>query len=150
MSPSLRRPGVRSACASRSRRRSSMPRSPRPSGTSRSGPGSTASRREKARARGVHGSAGRVACWGQGPGAVVGGAGGPQAVREDAMDDLVQRAYRDAVVEHQILPLAQADVKVEQGEEGKPVIFTATVPVRPDIQLGDYRNFKFGPEIETN
>src|SRR5215212_1532130 len=86
---------------------------------------------------------------GKAPRAVVERVVGPDAILEEAMDHLVQRAYRDALVEHQILPLAQADVKVEQGEEGKPVIFTATVPVRPDIELGDYRNFNFGPEIET-
>jgi len=85
---------------------------------------------------------------GKAPRAVVERAVGSEAILEEAMDHLVQRAYRDALVEHKILPLAQADVKVEQGEEGKPVIFTATVPVRPDVQLGDYRGFKFGPEIE--
>jgi trigger factor len=85
---------------------------------------------------------------GKAPRAVVERVVGSEAILEEAMDHLVQRAYRDALVEHQILPLAQADVKVEQGEEGKPVIFTATVAVRPDVQLGDYRNFKFGPEIE--
>jgi trigger factor len=86
---------------------------------------------------------------GKAPRAVVERVVGSEAILEEAMDHLVQRAYRDALVEHQILPLAQGEVKVEQGEEGKPVIFTATVPVRPDVQLGDYRNFKFGPEIET-
>jgi trigger factor len=86
---------------------------------------------------------------GKAPRAVVERVVGPEAILEEAMDHLVQRAYRDALVEHRILPLAQADVKVEQGEEGKPVIFTATVAVRPDVQLGDYRNYKFGPEIET-
>jgi trigger factor len=86
---------------------------------------------------------------GKAPRAVVERVVGSEALLEEAMDHLVQRAYRDALVEHQILPLAQADVKVEQGEEGKPVIFTATVAVRPEVQLGDYRDFKFGPEIET-
>ena len=86
---------------------------------------------------------------GKAPRAVVERVVGSEAVLEEAMDHLVQRAYRDALVEHQILPLAQAEVKVEQGEEGKPVIFTATVPIRPDVQLGDYRSFKFGPEIEA-
>ena len=86
---------------------------------------------------------------GKAPRAVVERVVGSEALLEEAMDHLVQRAYRDALVEHQILPLAQADVKVEQGEEGKPVIFTATVAVRPDVQLGDYRDFKFGPEIEN-
>ncbi|TMC60748.1 MAG: trigger factor [Chloroflexi bacterium] len=36
-----------------------------------------------------------------------------------------------------------------EAEEGKPVIFTATVPIRPEVQLGDFRNFNFRPEIET-
>jgi trigger factor len=40
-------------------------------------------------------------------------------------------------------------VKVEQGEEGKPVIFTANVQIRPEVKLGDYRQFRFAPEIDT-
>jgi trigger factor len=74
---------------------------------------------------------------------------GKDAVIDEAMDHLVQRAYRDALVEHDILPLAEASIEVEQGEEGKPVIFRATVQVRPEVKLGDYRAFNFGPEIET-
>ena len=74
---------------------------------------------------------------------------GKDAVVEDALDHAVQRAYRDALVEQAILPLTQADVEVEQGVEGKPLIFTATVQVRPEVILGDYRGFNFKPEIET-
>jgi trigger factor len=65
------------------------------------------------------------------------------------MDHLVQRAYREALVEKEILPLTQAAVNVEQGIEGRPVVFTATVQVRPEVKLGDYRNFNFKPEIDT-
>jgi trigger factor len=86
---------------------------------------------------------------GKAPRVVVERVVGADAVFEEAMDHLVQRAYRDALVEHAILPLAQADLKVEQGEEGKPVIFTATVAVRPEVTLGDYRNFNLKPEVET-
>jgi len=74
---------------------------------------------------------------------------GREAVLDEAMDHLVNRAIRDALVEHAILPLADAAIDVEQREEGKPVRFTATVQVRPEVQLGDYRAFNFGPEIET-
>jgi trigger factor len=86
---------------------------------------------------------------GKAPRAVVERVVGADAVLEEAMDHVVQRAYRDALIQHDILPLTQAEVNVEQGEEGKPVIFTATVQVRPEVTLGDYRNFKFKPEIET-
>ena len=85
---------------------------------------------------------------GKAPRAVVERAVGADAVLEEAMDHLVQKAYRDALVEQDILPLTQAEVNVEQGEEGKPVIFTAVVQVRPEVVLGDYRNFNFKPEIE--
>jgi trigger factor len=74
---------------------------------------------------------------------------GAGAVLDEAVEHLVQDAYREALVEKEILPLARPDVDVVQAEEGKPVIFTATVPVRPDVQLGDYRNFNFKPEIDT-
>jgi trigger factor len=74
---------------------------------------------------------------------------GPGAVIDEAVDHLVQDAYREALLEKEILPLANADVEVVQAEEGKPLIFKATVAVRPEIKLGDYRNFNFRPEIET-
>ena len=86
---------------------------------------------------------------GKAPRGVIEAVVGRDAVLEEAMDHLVQRAYRDALVEKEILPLAQAQVNVEQGEEGKPVIFTATVPVRPEVTLGDYRGFNFKPEIDV-
>jgi trigger factor len=74
---------------------------------------------------------------------------GPGVVLEDAVDHLVQDAYRNAVAEQAIVPLANGDVEIVQAEEGKPLIFKATVPVRPDVTLGDYRAFNFRPEIET-
>ena len=74
---------------------------------------------------------------------------GHGAVLEEAVDRLVQSSYRDALIEKEILPLTNADVEVVQAEEGKPLIFKATVPIRPEVQLGDYRNFNFQPDIET-
>jgi trigger factor len=74
---------------------------------------------------------------------------GPGAVLDEAVDRLVQNSYRDALIEQAILPLTNADVEIVQAEEGKPLIFKATVQVRPDATLGDYKNFNFRPEIET-
>jgi trigger factor len=74
---------------------------------------------------------------------------GPGAVLDEAVDRVVQASYRDALIEQAILPLTNADVEIVQAEEGKPLIFKATVQVRPDVTLGDYKNFNFRPEIET-
>jgi trigger factor len=74
---------------------------------------------------------------------------GPGVVHEEAVEYLVQDAYREALVESDILPLTNADVDIVQAEEGQPVIFKATVQVRPEVELGDYKHFNFRPEIET-
>ena len=67
---------------------------------------------------------------------------GHGAVLEEAVDRVVQSAYRDALIEKEILPLTNADVEIVQAEEGKPLIFKATVPIRPEVQLGDYRELQ--------
>ncbi|MEO5918403.1 MAG: trigger factor [Candidatus Limnocylindrales bacterium] len=85
---------------------------------------------------------------GKAPRAVVERTVGSAAVLDEALDHLVQRAYRDAMIEHDITPLTNAEIEMEQAEEGKPVVFTATVQVHPDVKLGDYANVPFKPEIE--
>ena len=64
---------------------------------------------------------------------------------DDAVEHLVEDAYREALVEQDILPLTNADVEVVQAEEGKPLVFKATVQVRPEVALGDYKHFNFSP-----
>ena len=73
---------------------------------------------------------------------------GPGAVLDEAVEHLVQDAYREAVIEQGIVPLTNADVEVVTAVEGQPLVFKATVQVRPETQLGDYRSFNFRPEIE--
>ncbi len=73
---------------------------------------------------------------------------GEGAVLDDAVDRLVESAYREAIIETSTVPLARASIEVVQAEEGKPVVFKATVPVPPEVALGDYRNFPFAPEID--
>jgi trigger factor len=86
---------------------------------------------------------------GKAPRAVVERQLGAQAIVDEAMDHLVSDAYRAAVREQSIVPLSDPAIEVVQAEAGKPVIFKATVAVPPEIELGDYRNFNFTPEIET-
>src|SRR5689334_12709372 len=74
---------------------------------------------------------------------------GPGVVLDEAVEHLVEDAYREAVLESGLFPLTNPDVEVVQAEQGKPVIFKATIQVRPDVQLGDYKHFNFKPEIDT-
>jgi len=74
---------------------------------------------------------------------------GPGVVIDEAVEHLVADAYREALMQEEILPLTNGDVEIVQAEEGKPLNFKATVPVRPEVELGDYRRFPFAPEIDT-
>src|SRR5438445_452328 len=61
------------------------------------------------------------------------------AVREAAMDQVIQDAYQEALKETGIQPYDQASVELKEFEEGQPLAFTATVPTRPEIEIGDYQ-----------
>ena len=74
---------------------------------------------------------------------------GASAVLDEAVELLVEDAFRQAIREQDLAPLTSPEVEVTQAEEGKPVIFKATVQVRPEIKLGDYEHFSFKPEIQA-
>lgn len=63
---------------------------------------------------------------------------------EDAANDLIPGAYESAAKESELEIVAQPSIDVTQIEKGKPFIFTATVAVKPDVTLGDYK----GIEVE--
>ena len=64
---------------------------------------------------------------GKAPRAVIERQLGAEAVVDEAMEHLVADAYRAAVREQAIVPLADPSIEVVQAEAGKPVIFKATV-----------------------
>ena len=63
---------------------------------------------------------------------------------EDAANDLILGAYESAAKESELEIVAQPSIDVTQIEKGKPFIFTATVAVKPEVTLGDYK----GIEVE--
>src|SRR5438270_3175976 len=64
---------------------------------------------------------------------------GKEHLWDDAGADLVDETYREIVNAEDLDPIDQPKVAVSQLEEGKPLTYTATVVVRPDVALGDYR-----------
>jgi trigger factor len=63
---------------------------------------------------------------------------------EDAINIIFPEAYDKAVEENNIEAIDRPVVDIKQLEEGKPVIFTAEVPVKPEVELGEYK----GIEVE--
>lgn len=64
---------------------------------------------------------------------------GAQAILDEAAEDVIPRAYIQAVKEHKLEPVANPDIKVNQLEKDKPLLFTATVTVKPEVKLGQYK-----------
>ena len=68
---------------------------------------------------------------------------GSEAIRREALDLLIPEAYGEAIDQEKIEPVDVPTVEVTQEE---PLVFKATVPVRPTIDLGDYRAVRVGRE----
>ena len=73
---------------------------------------------------------------------------GPGVVLDEAIEQLVDDSYREALREQDLRPLTPPEVEVTQREEGKPVIFKAVVQVLPEVKLGDFEHFPFVPEVK--
>ena len=70
---------------------------------------------------------------------------GKPALLEDALGYLLPKAYKQAIEEQEIDAIAQPKIEITQEE---PLIFKATVPVRPTVELGDYRSIRLEHELE--
>lgn len=68
---------------------------------------------------------------------------GKEAVDAEALDHLVPELYDRAIQQEAIEAIARPDLEMVQLD---PPIFKATVPVRPVVELGDYRSVRVTPE----
>lgn len=71
---------------------------------------------------------------------------GKDAVYEEAVNLLVPDAYASAIDQAGVRPITRPQIQVESVEEGKPLRFTATVDLPPEVSLGDYRAIRVPPE----
>lgn len=67
---------------------------------------------------------------------------GVEALYQDALDILLPEAYGQAVEKAEIEPVDRPEIDIEQMEKDKPLIFKATVTVKPEVQLGEYKGLE--------
>lgn len=67
---------------------------------------------------------------------------GVEVLYNDALDLLLPEAYSKAVTEADLNPVSRPDIEVVQIEKGKPLVFKATVTVKPEVVLGTYKGVK--------
>lgn len=69
---------------------------------------------------------------------------GVESLYQDALDIILPEAYMEAVQQNDIIPVDRPEVDVQQFAKGQALQFTATVAVKPEVQLGEYK----GIEVE--
>ncbi|HET7580403.1 MAG TPA: trigger factor [Bacillales bacterium] len=74
---------------------------------------------------------------------------GVESLYQDALDILLPQVYPQAVDEAEIEPVDQPELDIEQIEKGKDLIFKATVTVKPEVKLGDYKGLEVEEQDET-
>jgi len=64
---------------------------------------------------------------------------GQEGLRQEALERLLPELLSRAVEEQELEPIAQPELEITQME---PVAFKATVTVRPEVELGNYREIR--------
>lgn len=64
---------------------------------------------------------------------------GEQAFYEDALNVVLDETYPDAAKESQLDIVSRPEIGVDQIGKGKNLIYTATVAVKPEVKLGEYK-----------
>jgi len=85
---------------------------------------------------------------GKAPAAVVERAVGWDAVQQEATDLLLPDLYRRAVAQAALDPVSQPTVAEAELERGRPFRFVASVVLRPEVTLGDYRQIRVPLEVK--
>lgn len=67
---------------------------------------------------------------------------GPGVFYEDAANGIIPEAYDKAAEECGLDIVSQPEIDVVQIEKGAPFIFTATVAVKPEVTLGQYKEIE--------
>jgi len=71
---------------------------------------------------------------------------GEQVLYEDAINFACAETYDNAIDENDLHPVDRPEIDIVQLESGKNFIFTATVTVRPDVELGQYKGLSVQKE----
>ncbi len=72
---------------------------------------------------------------------------GKSVFYEDALDELFPEIYSEAIKENNLEVVDRPELDVEQMEKGKELKFSVEVYVKPDVELGAYKNIEAKKEV---
>ena len=67
---------------------------------------------------------------------------GEESLYQDALNKVLPQAYSDAVKEAGIEPVAQPQINIKSMDKDQPWVLTASVDVKPEVKLGDYKGME--------
>ena len=67
---------------------------------------------------------------------------GPEVFYEEAANLVLEESYPEASKESNLEIVSRPEIDIVQIEKGKPFIYTATVAVKPEVTLGDYKGIQ--------
>ena len=67
---------------------------------------------------------------------------GEEALYEDALNAVLPTAYEKAVSDTKVEPVDQPQISVDSMEKDQPWAITATITVKPAVELGDYKGIE--------
>ncbi|WP_311403725.1 trigger factor [Limosilactobacillus vaginalis] len=73
---------------------------------------------------------------------------GEESLYQDALNKVLPQAYSDAVKEAGIEPVAQPQINIKSMDKDQPWVLTASVDVKPEVKLGDYKGMEV-PKQDT-
>jgi trigger factor len=74
---------------------------------------------------------------------------GEQALYEDAINIVCPDAYDAAVEENDLHPVSKPEIDIKEIGKGKDLVFTAKVTVKPEVELGQYKEVEVTKAIAT-
>ncbi len=69
---------------------------------------------------------------------------GPEYLKQEALEVLIPEVYSSAVEQEKLEPIAEPRFELVKAEKNEPVVFKATVEVRPEVKLGQYTEIEIG------
>jgi len=68
---------------------------------------------------------------------------GKEVIFDEALEELSSQVYREALEESELEPVDRAEMEVVERE---PLVLKMTVPLKPEVELGDYESISVEPE----
>lgn len=63
-------------------------------------------------------------------------------VKEEVLSQLISQSYQKAISENKLEPIAYPEIKDVKFENNKPLTFTATVDIKPEVKIKNYKGIK--------